>query len=137
MSADNLSRIGLSLLLLSLLVGCEQSIESRFSPALFPQKFEEYKEMPHYRALATGYVDRWNSIFFVAVGHENAIEAIDAAYEGCDLELEEEGRDWGCSLFAIGDIDVRDLTQEQFQQAIELYEDSTSATNADLENGTD
>jgi hypothetical protein len=112
-------------------------MDSGFSHDLFSLKFEEYKEMPHYRALATGYVDRWNSIFFVAAGHENANRAIDAAYEGCDLELEKEGRDWGCNLFAIGDIDLRNLTQEQFQEAIELYEGSASATNADLENRTD
>jgi hypothetical protein len=99
---------------------------------LFPQRFEEYKATSHYRALAIGYIDRWERVFFPTTGHATVGQAIDAAYEGCDLELEKRGRDWECGLFAIGDIDISEMTQEQVQQVIELYESNTSATNEDF-----
>jgi hypothetical protein len=65
MSADHIARTALLLLCWPLLIGCEETMDSRFSPALFPQKFEQYKATPHYRALATGYIDRRNRIFLL------------------------------------------------------------------------
>ncbi len=136
MTPNYLVRCILLLSFLSLLVGCEQTTDVRSSWPLFPLRFAEYKATPHYHALALGYIDREETIFFTVYGSGTVGEAIDAVFQGCDLELEKEGRDWGCYLFAIGNIDVRGMTREQLQQVIELYESNISATNEDFESFT-
>jgi hypothetical protein len=89
--------------------------------------FEEYKKKPHFRAIATTgeQIGRTGGGYSTgrSWGHINARLAIEDAMESCERARKEKVIAPRCRLYAIGDILVSGMTQQQLAREIGLYED--------------
>ena len=122
----------LSVLSLALLAGCEGTS----GPSMFYYEYKEYLEKPHYRAfIYTGEGGGQGSGMAGWTWAQNTVEqAIERGLAGCkDADISEISiRAGECHLYAIGNIIVWNMTEEQKKKAIDLYKNNPDATNADL-----
>ncbi len=112
------------------LVGCEAT-----GPDVSYYFYKEYLEKPHYKVyITTGSGTYGAAVSCSRSGFPSAQGAVERGMTECE-EFRKENYPvltGGVYLYAIGDIKVWDMTDEQLKKAIEVYENNPNATNADL-----
>ena len=112
------------------LAGCEAT-----GPDVSYYFYKEYLEKPHYKVyITTGSGTYGAAVSCSRFGFPSAQAAVEQGMTGCE-EFRKENYPvltGGVYLYAIGDIKVWDMSDEQLKKAIEVYENNPDATNADL-----
>lgn len=120
----------LSVLSFVILVGCEAT-----GPDVSYYFYKEYLEKPHYRVyITTGSGTYGAGVSCSRYGYSSAQAAVEQGMPACE-EFRKENYPvltGGVYLYAIGDIKVWDMSDEQLKKAIEVYQNNPNATNADL-----
>ncbi len=120
-----IKRLVLSALILAALGGCETTgaLDTRWY-----HKYQEYLAQPHYRALA---VSAGTSLHLAsAIGWTSSAPTVESAIEGalagCSRGETQQSRIKECRLYAIGDIVVSGMSDDELEAAIKIYK-STAA----------
>ena len=112
------------------LVGCEAT-----GPDVSYYFYKEYLEKPHYKVyITTGSGTYGAGVSCSRYGYPSAQAAVEQGMPACE-EFRKETYPFltvEVYLYAIGDIIVWDMSDEQIKKAIEVYENNPNATNADL-----
>ena len=130
LSEFHLSTALLLVLSFVVLVGCEAT-----GPDVSYYFYKEYLEKPHYKVyITTGSGTYGAGVSCSRYGYPSAQAAVEQGMPACE-EFRKENYPvltGDVYLYAIGDIKVWDMSDEQLKKAIEVYENNPNATNADL-----
>ena len=113
------------------LMGCEGTS----GPEVGYYFHKEYLEKPHYKVFfTTGSETYGASVTCSYAGFESALAAVKRGGKRCEEFRKEHypSLTAGVYLYSLGNIKVWDLTDEQLNKAIEVYENNPDATNDDL-----
>ena len=99
--------------------------------------FQKYKTKPHYRALSfTGSLPRAGSMSGASFSASSVEKAIEGALQRCEKGKKEnvwETPIGDCELFAIGDIVVHGMSDDELESAMALYRTNPYADNDELD----
>ena len=102
-------------------------------PSGFQSDFEDYLKRPHARAFAIAGAKGDTGPSFGMASEQVAVQdAIDLALERCEEVQKRFDETLACRLWAIGDIEVHQMTPAQIEAAIAVYRENPGATNGDL-----
>ena len=103
------------------------------APSGYETDFEEYLTRPHARAFAiAGAKGDTGPAFGMAVAQVAVRDALDLALARCEAVQKRYKETLACRLWAIGDINVNDMTPAEIEAAIAAYRENPGATNDDL-----
>ncbi len=121
-----IKRLVLSALILAALGGCETTgaLDTRWY-----HKYQEYLAQPHYRALA---VSAGTSLHLAsAIGWRSNAPTVESAIEGalagCTKGETQQSRIKECRLYAIGDVVVSGMSDDELEAATKTYKNSITA----------
>jgi hypothetical protein len=127
-------RLVLSALFLGVLAGCETTgaTDSRWH-----HQYQEYLTLPHFRAFAsTSGAGRLAASIGWSFKQRSVEGAIERALAGCKTGQKKYSKISECRLFALGNIEVAGLSEEQLDKAISFYRNNLNATKEDLATGS-
>ena len=102
-------------------------------PSGYETDFEAYLESPHARAFAIAGAKGATGPSFGMASEQSAVQdAIDLALARCEEVQARFAETQPCRLWAIGDIDVHEMTPAQLEAAIAVYRENPGASNDDL-----
>ena len=102
-------------------------------PIGYETDFEDYLEQPHARAFAIAGAQGDTGPSFGMASEQVAVEeAINLALARCEEVQKRYKETLACRLWAIGNIDVREMTPAELEAAIAVYRENPNATNDDL-----
>ena len=120
-------RLVLSALFLTALGGCEAT--SGLNPAWY-HNYQDYLTKSHYRAFAV--TGGTSEALASSVGRSWGYGTVEGAIEGALVGCRKGGKKYikirECRIYAVGDIKVAGMSEEQLDKVISFYENNLNAT---------